>query len=90
MYKVEILKLAKHIEGFTPMKRVASMLTAKKVPGVPYPKGLESAYANPAFNRSVFWDLAAKQGAIQSGAANWLVSIGNLFNKTRCYSEWSS
>ena len=81
MYKVEILKLAKHIEGFTPMKRVASMLTTKKVPGVPYPKGLENAYANPAFNRSVFWDLAAKQGAIQSGAANWLVSIGNLFKR---------
>ena len=77
----QVNSLSNYFERFTPMNKTVQPLTKTRAPGLGYPRDLARAFAEPAFNRSVFWDIASKEGAIQSGAANWLVSIGNLFKK---------
>ena len=77
----QINGLANYLERFTPMNKTVQPLTKTRAPGLGYPRDLARAFAEPAFNRSVFWDISSKNGVIQSGLANWLVSVGNLFKK---------
>lgn len=77
----QVLELAKHIEQFVPMKRINNIVERSNIRGITLPEKLDNSYAYAPYEKGIFWDVAAKQGALAGGAFDTVVGIGNLFKR---------
>ena len=77
----QVLDLAKYVSGFEPMARTVGVIERGGIRGLTYPEKLAASYADPAFNNSVFWDVAAKNGFFENSTVRLITDIGNMFKR---------